>query len=109
MMLSPDAVGVVSDSGRAQIVGNSIKGGLIGVLTAGESAGAGDLIQGNTVVGTDREGMLIANDSNVVVATPSAVPNGPGSRSKKAANTTGSAVTWPAKRTRSTKPGSATR
>lgn len=67
MMLGSDTVGVASDAGRAQIVGNSIKGGEVGVLTVGASLGAGDLIQGNTVVGTDREGMLIGNDSNVIV------------------------------------------
>ena len=67
MMLGPDTVGVASDAGRAQIVGNSIKGGLIGVLTAGESTGAGDLIQGNSVTGTDNQGILIAADSNVIV------------------------------------------
>ncbi|MBS1864149.1 MAG: hypothetical protein JSS68_20850 [Actinobacteria bacterium] len=65
--LSPDPIGIESDWGHAEIVGNEIEGGLYGIATREESNNVGDLIKGNTVVGTDRQGIFVTNDSNVIV------------------------------------------
>jgi len=66
MMLSPDTLGIETVFGQAEILGNSIQGGLIGIETTGAGPGGGDVIQANTVVDTDREGMLIHDEQNVV-------------------------------------------
>jgi hypothetical protein len=67
MMLSPDTLGIETVFGQAEILGNSIQGGLIGIETTGSGPGGGDVIRANTVVDTDREGMLIHDEQNVVI------------------------------------------
>jgi CSLREA domain-containing protein len=66
MLLTPDAFGIVSDWGRAQITGNTIEGSRVGVISGAESEGHGDLIQGNTISNPDVTGIEIESDSNVV-------------------------------------------
>ncbi|MBS1678339.1 MAG: hypothetical protein JST08_13250 [Actinobacteria bacterium] len=67
MVLGSGALGIASSWGRADIVGNSIEGGTVGIVTDEESAGAGDLIEGNSITRPERQGIEIANDSNVVI------------------------------------------
>jgi CSLREA domain-containing protein len=64
---SGEVAGIVSSWGRAQIVGNSVEGGSAGIVTNEESEGVGDLIQGNSISDVERQGIEIANDSNVVI------------------------------------------
>jgi hypothetical protein len=66
MVLEPDTIGIESFFGQALILGNSIQGGLFGIQTREAGAGGGDIIQANSISGTDRQGMLIADDFNVV-------------------------------------------
>jgi hypothetical protein len=66
MILEPDTVGIESFHGQAQLVGNSIQGGLYGVETREAGVGGGNIIQANSISGTDRQGMLIGDDFNVV-------------------------------------------
>jgi Periplasmic copper-binding protein (NosD) len=65
--ISPDSRGIESDYGAADLVGNSILGSEIGILTLNESEGRGDLIKGNTITKPDVAGMEIGNQSNVVI------------------------------------------
>jgi Periplasmic copper-binding protein (NosD) len=67
MVLGPGATGIESSWGRAQVIGNSIEGGTVGIVTNEESEGVGDLIQGNSISAVERQGIEIANDSNVVI------------------------------------------
>jgi hypothetical protein len=67
MILEPDTVGVESFFGHAEIVGNSIRGGLFGIETREAGVGGGDIINVNKISGTDRQGILIADDFNVVI------------------------------------------
>jgi hypothetical protein len=67
MLLGPDAIGVASDWGRAEITGNAIQGSWIGVVTGVESEGHGDLIRGNSVTQPDLYGIEITNQSNVLI------------------------------------------
>jgi hypothetical protein len=62
-----EVAGIVSSWGHAEIAGNSIQGGTVGIVTNAESEGAGDLIQGNSISEPERQGIEIANDSNVVI------------------------------------------
>ena len=66
MVLGPDTLGIQTEFGQALIVGNSIKGGLVGIETAAAGPGGGDVIQVNTVTGTDRQGILLQDELNVV-------------------------------------------
>jgi hypothetical protein len=66
MMLSPDTLGIETVFGQVEILGNSIHGGLVGIATAGAGPGGGDVIRANAVVGTDRQGMVIRDELNVV-------------------------------------------
>lgn len=68
MVLEPDTVGIETFFGQAQIFGNSIQGGLIGILTREATVGGGgSIIQANTVTGTDRQGILLTDELNVVI------------------------------------------
>lgn len=67
MMLGPGTTGIESTFGLAQITDNSIEGGETGIVTSEESEGHGDLIQGNTLSGSERQGILVTNQSNVLV------------------------------------------
>ena len=62
-------IGILSSWGHAEITGNSIEGGSAGIVTNEESEGAGDLIQGNSIIGVERQGIEIGeeSDSNVVI------------------------------------------
>lgn len=64
---SGEVAGILSSWGRAQIVGNSIEGGSAGIVANEESEGHGDVIQGNTITDVERQGIELANDSNVVI------------------------------------------
>jgi nitrous oxidase accessory protein NosD len=67
MTLGPDAVGIDSEYGAADITANAIQGSQMGIFTLAESEGRGDLIQGNTVTDPDLYGIHILNESNVVI------------------------------------------
>jgi hypothetical protein len=68
MIIGPEhSVGIASDFGKADITGNSITGGEVGISTGGESEGAGDLIQANTVTGAGVAGIQLTNESNVLI------------------------------------------
>jgi Periplasmic copper-binding protein (NosD) len=67
MILEPTAIGIDSEYGAADITGNAIHGGQIGVFALGESEGRGDLIQGNSVSSPDTVGIRILNQSNTVI------------------------------------------
>jgi hypothetical protein len=66
MVLGPDALGIESSYGRAEIIGNSIEGSYKGILLNEESEGHGDLVAGNTITEPDTVGIEVENDSNVV-------------------------------------------
>lgn len=67
MVLEPDTVGIESFHGQAQLVGNSIEGGFIGIETAEAGVGGGAIIQANTVTDSDRQGILLTDELNVVI------------------------------------------
>jgi CSLREA domain-containing protein len=67
MDLGPDAIGIDSEYGAADITGNAIQGSQIGVFTLGGSEGRGDLIQSNTVTNPDLYGIEVLNESNVLI------------------------------------------
>jgi CSLREA domain-containing protein len=67
MDLGPDAIGIDSEWGAADITGNTIRGSQVGVFTLAPSEGRGDLIEGNTVTDPDLYGIEILNESNVVI------------------------------------------
>jgi hypothetical protein len=68
MLLGPGAIaGIVSEWGRAEISGNAIQGGQIGVLAGDESEGHGDLIKGNIVTAPELDGVQIQSQSNTVI------------------------------------------
>jgi CSLREA domain-containing protein len=67
MDLEPTALGIDSEYGAADITGNAIQGGQIGVFALGESEGRGDLIQGNRISSPDTVGIRILNQSNTVI------------------------------------------
>jgi hypothetical protein len=67
MVLGPDTLGIETVFGQALLVGNTIKGGLVGIETAAAGPGGGDVIQVNTVTGTDRQGILLQDELNVVI------------------------------------------
>jgi hypothetical protein len=67
MDLGPDAIGVDSEWGAADITGNTIRGSQVGVFTLAPSEGRGDLIQGNTVTNPDLFGIEVLNESNVLI------------------------------------------
>jgi copper-binding protein NosD len=66
MDLGPDAIGIESSWGRAEILGNSINGSYKGILLNAESEGHGDVVTGNTITAPDTVGIEVENDSNVV-------------------------------------------
>jgi hypothetical protein len=66
MVLGPDTFGVEVSGGQAQIVGNSIEGGFLGILTNGAETGGGSVITSNTITETDVRGIEIEDDFNVV-------------------------------------------
>jgi CSLREA domain-containing protein len=67
LLLGPSAFGIVSEWGRAEISGNTIRGGQIGVLTGADSEGHGDRIQGNIVTAPELDGIQIQSQSNTVI------------------------------------------
>lgn len=67
MALASEALGIASSFGRADIVGNSIEGGEVGIVTEGEGEHPGDLIEGNSITKPERQGIVIEDNSNVVV------------------------------------------
>jgi hypothetical protein len=67
MALADGVLGIDSSYGHADIVGNSIEGGIAGIVTTEDNGGAGDLIQGNTITDIERQGIELVNDSNVVI------------------------------------------
>jgi hypothetical protein len=67
MILEPTALGIDSEYGAADIIGNAIQGSGVGVFALGESEGRGDLIQGNSVSSPDTVGIRILNQSNTVI------------------------------------------
>jgi CSLREA domain-containing protein len=67
MDLGPDAIGIDSEWGAADITGNTIRGSQVGVFTLSPSEGRGDLIEGNTMTDPDLYGIQILNESNVVI------------------------------------------
>jgi hypothetical protein len=68
MLLGPGVVaGIASDWGRAEISGNTIEGGQIGVLTGADSEGHGDLIKGNIVTAPELDGIHVQSQSNTVI------------------------------------------
>jgi CSLREA domain-containing protein len=67
MDLGPDAIGIDSEWGAADITGNTIRGSQVGVFTLAPSEGRGDLIQGNTVTNPDLYGIEVLNESNVLI------------------------------------------
>ena len=62
-----DAIGIESNWGHASITGNKIEGSLFGITTGFGSEGPGDVVSGNAIVGSDRNGIQIGNESNVVI------------------------------------------
>jgi hypothetical protein len=68
MLLGAGAIaGIVSEWGRAEIRGNTIQGGQIGVLTGADSESHGDLIKGNIVTAPEVDGIQIQSQSNTVI------------------------------------------
>jgi hypothetical protein len=68
LLLGPESfAGIVSEWGRAEISGNTIQGGGIGVLAGADSEGHGDLIKGNTVTAPEIDGIQIQSQSNTVI------------------------------------------
>ncbi|MCW2979286.1 MAG: hypothetical protein JWO14_1013 [Solirubrobacterales bacterium] len=68
LLLGPGSfAGIVSEWGRAEISGNTIRGGQIGVLTGADSEGHGDLIKGNIVTVPELDGIQIQSQSNTVI------------------------------------------
>jgi hypothetical protein len=66
MSLSPDAIGIESDGGKAQITGNAIQGSFAGISTTTAAEGEGNVISSNAITEPDVYGIRILDDSNVV-------------------------------------------
>lgn len=68
MHLEIDATGIESAGEGAQITFNTMEGGRIGIETKEDDGGKGNLIRANQLLGNpDVFGMLLQNDSNVVI------------------------------------------
>jgi Periplasmic copper-binding protein (NosD) len=67
MILGPDAAGVESVNGNAQIIGNSIKGSRAGIELATTNNEGGAIVSGNSITEPDTYGVRVESDSNVIV------------------------------------------
>jgi hypothetical protein len=67
MILEEHGIGIESDFGEAEIAGNSIEGGQIGVFVLGEGEGSGDLISANTVTDPEFDGIRVLSGDNVLI------------------------------------------